>query len=70
MGLYQGSDDSCEGDCDLDLNRLASAILDNTLLLPTSVSNFPGPERDIFSIAIVDLISISALVRFSLLHAS
>ena len=31
-GLYQGSDDFCEGDCDSDLNFLASAISGNTLL--------------------------------------
>ena len=31
-GLYQGSDDRCEGDRNYDLNRLASAISGNTIL--------------------------------------
>ena len=31
-GLYQESDNRCEGDCDSDLNSLASVILGNTLL--------------------------------------
>ena len=37
---------------------------------PTSVSDCPGPERGVFSIVIVDLISRSALVGLSLLRAS
>ena len=68
-GIYQGSANCCEGDCDYDLNFLASAILGNALLQPKRVSDCPGPERDILSIAIVDIISRSALVRFSLLRA-
>ena len=32
--------------------------------------NFPGPERDVFCIAIVDIILRSVLVGFSLLCAS
>ena len=32
------------------------------------VSNFPGPERDIFSNAIIDLISRSTMVGLSLLR--
>ena len=43
-------------------------FLGNTLLSPTSVSKFPGPAIDVFSIAIVDPISRSALVGFSILH--
>ena len=44
-------------------------LLRHIILLPTSVSDFPGPGRDVFSIAIVDLISRRALVGFSLLCA-
>ena len=69
-GLYQGSADRYERDHESDLNCLASAILGNTLLLKTSVSDCPGSERDVFIIAIVDLISRSALVLFSLLCVS
>ena len=69
-GIYQGSANICEVDPDSDLNRQASAILGNTSLQPTSVRNCFEPERYLFSIAIVDLISISALVRFSLLRMS
>ena len=60
----------CEVDRESDLNRLASGILGNTLLQPTSVSDFPGPGNDVLSLAIVDLISRRALVGFSLLHVS
>ena len=35
-----------------------------------SVSEFPGPERGIFGISIIDIISRNALIGFSLLHAS
>ena len=45
-----------------------SERLDNKLLQQTSVSDLPGPERDIFIIVIVDLILRSALVRCSLLR--
>ena len=41
----------------------------NTLLYPTSVSDCPWTERDVFSIALADLIFRSALVGFSLLSA-
>ena len=61
--LYQESDDCCNGYRESHLNCMASESLGNTLLLPTSVSDFPGPERDIFSIVIVDFILRSALVR-------
>ena len=44
-------------------------FLGNTLLKPTSVSYFPGPENDVLSVVIIDLISRSALVGFSLLCA-
>ena len=39
-------------------------------MLPISVSDFPGRERGVFSIAIVDIILRSTLVGFRLLHAS
>ena len=42
----------------------------NTLLLLTSVRNFTGPERDVFSIVIIHLISRRALAGFSLLCVS
>ena len=45
-------------------------FLGNTLLQASSVCDCPGPERGIFSIAIVDLIVRGALVVFSLLRAS
>ena len=57
MGIYQGSDNRCEGDRDSDLDHLASEILGNKLLVPTSVSDIPGLEYDVFSIAIVGIIS-------------
>ena len=41
----------------------------NTLLYPVSVVNFPGPERGVFCILIVNLISRSAPLVFSLLRA-
>ena len=68
--LYRGSADSWKGDCESDLNSLASGNIRNTLLYPTGVSDSPGPARDIFSIAIVDLIFRSALVRFNILRPS
>ena len=68
-GIYQGSDDPCKGDRDSDLNCLASEILGNTLLQPTNVSDCSGPELDVFSIVIVDLILRSAVVWFSQLCA-
>ena len=68
-GIYKGSANRCEGDCDSDLNFMDSAILGNTLLQPKRVSDCPRPERDILSIAIVDIILRSALVRFSILRA-
>ena len=37
-------------------------------MYPVSVLNYPGPERNIFCISIVDLILRSALVLFSLLR--
>ena len=39
-------------------------------MYPNSVRNFHGPERGVFYILIVDLISKSTLVGFSLLCAS
>ena len=45
-------------------------IFGNTLLYPISVRDFPGPEHSVFFIFIVDIISRSALVGFSRLHAS
>ena len=69
-GIYQGSSNSCEGDRDSDLNYLASAISGYKLLQPTSVSNCPGPKRDVFSIKIFDTISRISLVGFSILCAS
>ena len=42
-------------------------FLYNTLLLSTSVIDFPGPKRDVFSIVIVHLILRSSLVGFSML---
>ena len=45
-------------------------ILGNSLLYPVSVINFPIPECGAFCISIIDLISKSALVFFSLLCAS
>ena len=56
MIIYQGSANHCEGDCDSYFNRLASAILGNTLLKPSSVSDFPGPERELLSNLIIDII--------------
>ena len=44
-------------------------IVGNTLLYPGSASNLPVPERDIFCILILDIISIRALVGFSLFFA-
>ena len=66
---YQESGDRSEVDLDSYTNRLTSVILCTPLLYPVSVSNFPGPERGIFCILIVDLIYISALECFSLLLA-
>ena len=37
---------------------------------PISVSDFPGPERGVFCISIVDLILRSTLVAFTMLRAS
>ena len=45
-------------------------ILVALVLLPISVINFSGTERDVFSIAIVDIILRSALVGSSLLRES
>ena len=39
-------------------------------MYPISVSDCPGPERGVFYISIVDLVSSSALVGLSLLCAS
>ena len=69
-GIYQGLDNDCEGYHDSDLICLSLVILGNTLLQPTSVSDWSGTERDVLSIAIVDLIPRSALVMFSLLCSS
>ena len=44
-------------------------IFGNTLLYPVSLSNCPGPERGVLCISIVDIISRSTLVVFSLLRA-
>ena len=38
-------------------------------MYPISVSDCPGPERDVFSIAVVDIILRSAQVGFSILRA-
>ena len=46
----------------LNLNRLDSVISGNTPLQPTSVSDCPRPERDVFSIEIVGLISRSGKI--------
>ena len=62
--------DRCEGDPESDLNCMASVILRQYTTVKNSASNCPGPERDVLSIAIADLILRSALVCFSLLHAS
>ena len=69
-GLYQGSYNCCERYCDSNLNHLFSVILRKYTTVTNIISDSPGPERDIFSILIVDLISRSTLVRFILLRVS
>ena len=69
-GLYQGLDYRCEEDCDSDLNCLDSAILRQCTTVTTECFDCPWTERDVFSVAIIDLILRSSLVGFSLLRAS
>ena len=69
MEPYQGSTDRGEGGCESDINCLGSVNLRKYTTVPISVRNFPGPERGVFCIVTVNLISRNALVGFSLLHA-
>ena len=69
-GMYQGSADCCEGDRNSDIIRLlqqsqAIHYCNQSVLAIVSDLNIL-----VFSITIFDLISRSALVRFSLLRAS
>ena len=67
---YQGSADHCEGECNLGINCLASDNLRQYTTVTNQCRNFHVPERRIFIIVIIDLISRSVLVEFSLLLAS
>ena len=66
---YQGSADRGEVNIGSYINCLASGVLGNPLLYPVSVGYFPGTERGILFISIVDRILRRALVFFSLLYA-
>ena len=69
MDQYKWSANYGEVDLDADVITWIQVILGNTLMYPVSVNNYPRPERGVFCILIVDLISKSALKFFSLLFA-
>ena len=68
-GLYQGSADCCEVYRNSDLIRLLQQSQEIHYCNQSVLVIVPDLNIFIFSIIIVDLISRSALVRFSLLHA-
>ena len=69
-GLYQGSDDRCEGDCSSDIIRLLHPSQKIHYCNQSVLAIFPDLNIFVFSITIFDLISRSALVRLCLLRAS
>ena len=68
-GLYQGSTNHCEGDCNLDVIRLLQPYLTTHYCNQSVLEIVPDLNIFVFNIMIFDLISRSALVRFSLLCA-
>ena len=62
-GLYQGSDDRCEGDCNYDLIRLLQQSQAIHYCNQSVLAIVPDLNIFLFSIKIVDLISRSALVQ-------
>ena len=68
-GLYQGSADRCEGYRNSDLIHLLHKYQAIHYCNQSVLAIVPDLNRFVFSIKIVDLISRSALVRFSLLRA-
>ena len=69
-GLYQGSADCCEGDIKSYLIHLLQKSQVIHYCNQSVLDIVPDLNIVIFSIKIVDLISRSTLIRFSLLHAS
>ena len=69
-GLYQGSADRCEGDCNSDLICLVHKYQAIHYCNQSVLDIFSDLNIFVLSITIVDIISKSALVRFSLLRAS
>ena len=67
-GLYQGSADRCEGDCNSDIIFLLQPSQTIQYCNQSVLAIFPDLNIFVFSIKIFDLISGSALVRFSLSH--
>ena len=66
-GLYQGPADCCEGDHNSDIIRLLQQYQKIHYCNQSVLAIVPDLNIFVFSITIVDLISRSALVRFSLL---
>ena len=69
-GLYQGSEDRCDGYRNSDLISLLQQYQAIQYCNQSVLDIFPDLNIFILSITIVDIISRSALVRFSLLRAS
>ena len=69
-GLYQGSADRYEGDRNSDIIRLLQQYHTIHYCNQSVLEIVPDLKIFVFSITIVNLISISALVRLSLLCAS
>ena len=68
--LYQGSADSCEGDCNSDIIRLLQPSQTIQYCNQSVLEIAPYLNIFVLSITILDLISRSTLVLFSLLLAS
>ena len=69
-GLYQGSADCCEGDCNSDIIFLIHQSQTIYYCNHSVLAIVPDLNILVFSITIFDLISRSTLLRFSLIRAS
>ena len=69
-GIYQGSADCCEGDRNSNIIRLLQQYQEIHYCNQSALAIVPDLNIFVFSITIFDTISISALVRFSLLRAN
>ena len=69
-GMYQGSADSCEGDCNSDIIRLLQPSHEIHYCNQSVLAIVPYLNIFVFSITIFDLISRSALVQLCLWCAS